>query len=147
MRRHVRASSAGSIQRFGTGRGLAGLVCLCVFGLVAFLGSSASPALAVDNCPNAILRQLNNSGNLPDCRAYELVSPANAGAHRLTATGLANSPAPFEDLLTTTNGDTVEFHSDDGALPGQPEPASRIATWRREGATAGRPRSPAPPPR
>jgi hypothetical protein len=35
------------------------------------------------NCPNAYARQLTRAAYLPDCRAYELVSPENAGAVRL----------------------------------------------------------------
>lgn len=35
------------------------------------------------DCPNAYARQLTRAAYLPDCRAYELVSPANAGAIRL----------------------------------------------------------------
>jgi hypothetical protein len=32
------------------------------------------------NCPNAHVRQQTHGSYLPDCRAYELVSPANAGS-------------------------------------------------------------------
>ena len=50
-------------------------------------------------CPNATVRQETASNHLPDCRAYELVSPANAGGTSLFPVGPnsaeAISPARF----------------------------------------------------
>ena len=43
--------------------------------LGAVLLALPAPALAAEPCPNEALRQELHSGALPDCRAYELVSP------------------------------------------------------------------------
>ena len=49
------------------------------------------------SCPNTAVRQQTSSAYLPDCRAYELVSPQNANGTLLFSggpnTGLATSPA------------------------------------------------------
>lgn len=50
-------------------------------------------------CPNSNVRQQTKANFLPDCRAYELVSPADAGGTQLFAqgpnTGYATSPSRF----------------------------------------------------
>ena len=75
MRRFAKATFAGSTQGSGVRRGRIGLVCLCVLGLAAFLGSSA-PSAGAQACPNETFRQ-GPSANLPDCRAYEMATPAD----------------------------------------------------------------------
>ena len=50
-------------------------------------------------CPNAAVRQQTGADRLPDCRAYELVSPSNANGTLLfsggPSTGLATAPSRF----------------------------------------------------
>jgi hypothetical protein len=74
VRRLAKASSAGSSSGANGKRAIFGLACLCVLGLAAFLGSGAASA-APANCPNAAIREQQGSTFLPDCRAYEMVSP------------------------------------------------------------------------
>jgi hypothetical protein len=47
-----------------------------VVAIALALAMSSAPALAEGACPNEALRQELRSGQLPDCRAYEMVSPA-----------------------------------------------------------------------
>jgi len=55
------------------GRFACALATLTVVGVGA-LGASATSALA-DGCPNEQIRSENNSARLPECRAYEMVTP------------------------------------------------------------------------
>src|SRR5262245_26711650 len=75
-----KAPSAVPFARWGRTRArqaLFGTACLCLLGSVALLGSSAPPADAAGGCANETLREEQHSTYLPDCRAYEKVSPAD----------------------------------------------------------------------
>jgi len=116
VRRHAKASPAGSTD--ATEFGPIGLVSLCLLCLMAFLaGMGGATSAYADACPNSGFRT-GASAALPDCRAYELVSPANAGAHRPTAGPLFDIPHAFESPLITAGGGSVIFNTVNGALPG-----------------------------
>jgi hypothetical protein len=84
-------------------RGLFGAACLAVLGLTALLGGNAPSAGAEEACPNEAIREEQHSTYLPDCRAYELVSPQdkNGGEVALDSTRTRAS----------ASGDAVEFSS------------------------------------
>ena len=66
-------------------------------------------------CPNAHVRQQTGAEFLPDCRAYELVSPADAGGTLLYPVGPNSSEA--------TNPSRFAFGGILGRIPGPGDPA------------------------
>ncbi len=76
------------------------------------------PSQAVEqSCPNAVFRT-GPSARLPDCRVYELVSPADSnGLFPFSLIGEAAEATGFDTTLASTDGDSVLFYSE-GTLPG-----------------------------
>jgi hypothetical protein len=77
-----------------------------VFALVSAVASLAlfAAAASAENCSNEQLRRENNSTQLPDCRGYELVSPAQKAGY---AVGLNVEPAT--ELAVSTDGGTLTY--------------------------------------
>jgi hypothetical protein len=65
-------------------------------------------------CPNALVRQQTRANYLPDCRAYELVTPENAGSILLGAAAPSSPEA--------TNPARVAYNGSFGVVPGTGEP-------------------------
>ncbi len=69
-----------------------------------------SPASA-DSCPNEVLRQEQGFTELPNCRAYEKVSPADKGQGDIVGDGETNIASPSGDAITMSSrtpfGDTI----------------------------------------
>jgi hypothetical protein len=77
------------------------------------------PQLISSDCPNQGLRT-RLSATLPDCRAYELVTPANTGGHLPYGQEYRLFPA----RLSSRAGDVISFQADGGAIPGTDAPGS-----------------------
>jgi hypothetical protein len=118
VRSHVRASFAAPIQASDRRQVRIGLVCLMALGLVAFLGLGAPSAGAIDTCPNVVFRT-GPSAKLPECRAYELVSPTYTGSQPPKASGFIDDlPGMFATDNVTPAGDSVVYNTIGGALSG-----------------------------
>jgi hypothetical protein len=114
VRRRLKAPSLGSISGTGDSRSRQtwlGIVCLV--GLAALLGSGASSAGAVEPCPNSQFR-LGAGANLPDCRAYEQVSPVDKnGGDIIVNRGSGSSVAPLgAGYSASPTGDRAIFSAE-----------------------------------
>jgi hypothetical protein len=117
-RGRAKSSTVGSVCVFGrVYRGIFGFLCACVFSLSVLLGTGASNATAAEPCPNESIRQEQASTNLPDCRAYEKVSPEFEQGR-----GASAGPASITD-----DGDQIAFSG--GLLPGGPSFNSVFNTY------------------
>ena len=70
-----------------------------------------------EGCINQSLR-IGASASLPDCRAYELVTPANTGGHTLFAPGRAGAGEQFPTPPVSASGERVAFLTLGGSIPG-----------------------------
>lgn len=88
------------------------------------------------NCPNQQFRT-GLSARLPDCRAYELVTPVESNGFVPAADDIAagSSHGNFATELVTEDGEGVLFDSLGGALPGLPGAGTRNVYEARRGAT------------
>lgn len=87
---------------------LGGFKSLCVLGLLWLAALSATAQRAEAACPNEAFR-IGPSASLPDCRAYELITPPDSDG-RLIANLTANIPNDiFPMELASPNGSSVVF--------------------------------------
>lgn len=78
------------------------------------LTTSARPV--TETCPNALLRSGASAG-LPDCRAYELVTPALNGLKPASQIGTNGQTSSFDTWLGAPGGNSLIFDTA-GSLPG-----------------------------
>jgi hypothetical protein len=74
-----------------------------VFAACALLGWFPAAASA-DSCPNEQLRAENNSLKLPDCRAYEMVSPQDKNGSDVSLAGSSNAAVSGAALAYESTG-------------------------------------------
>jgi hypothetical protein len=107
------AGSSGGSRRRPLARRVASALAALAAVAAAALGLAAAPALA-DDCPNAALRAQNNSAQLPDCRAYEQVTPEFKEAFPPAVNGLTDDGR----LTYESNGNYAGNGNGLGAVPG-----------------------------
>lgn len=94
--------------------------------------TTQTPGAGSDNCPNAAIREQQGSSYLPECRAYELVTPVDkvAGAVAFPAGVSPGDPAAQPGLETVTrDGQKLAYY----AYTGFAEPLTGlVASYRAE---------------
>jgi hypothetical protein len=75
-----------------------------VYGEDRFLKTTTVEGAVADPCPNAEIRGLQSSAFLPDCRAYEMVSPVDKGS-----ANIATSPLGLTQ--SSVGGDAIKYVS------------------------------------
>ena len=92
-----------------------------------------------DTCPNGLARQQTGAALVLDCRAYELVSSANAGGYNVES-DLVPGQTPYAGYPEAENPPRVLYGVHDGGIPGTNHPTNRgvdpyVATRGKEGWT------------
>lgn len=89
--------------RSGRHRNLMLMGVALALAVAAAIGSGASSAGADEACPNEAFRVAQHATQLPDCRAFERVSPADKGDADIIAEG--------EKIMASEDGDAAAFES------------------------------------
>ncbi len=93
-------------------------VLTAVVGAVAISVVSVAPAVASEGCGNEARRQEQHAAYLPDCRAYELVTPASKdssepkGVLAGLETASTAQPQPVTGAHAAVNGDRMAWYSE-----------------------------------
>jgi hypothetical protein len=113
---------------------------LCSVGLLLAIALSGNPSAAFGACANEDLRT-GSSANLPDCRAYELVTPSDANG-RILRDPFIFGEGPFDSFpvdVVSPFRDSFIFQTSYSAFKEPPGGASRIGGdyWQTERSSSG----------
>lgn len=112
------------MQPSKAGRLVIALMALCAIGATLMISTGSARA---GECPNEALRA-GKSRKLPDCRAYELVSPANSNGRAVSVLEFGLSINQFPSELASPSGDQFAYFIQGGPLP---EPGGATGTYDR----------------